>query len=64
RGMRVVHTEAALAGAIATTRREAGAAFGNDVVYMEKYLAQPRHIEFQVLGDGEGQAIHLGERDC
>ena len=62
--MRVVHTEAALAGAIATTRREAGAAFGNDVVYMEKYLAQPRHIEFQVLGDGEGQAIHLGERDC
>ncbi|MDD3651386.1 acetyl-CoA carboxylase biotin carboxylase subunit [Immundisolibacter sp.] len=64
RGMRVVHTEAALGGAIATTRREAGAAFGNDVVYMEKYLAQPRHIEFQVLGDGEGQAIHLGERDC
>jgi acetyl-CoA carboxylase biotin carboxylase subunit len=64
RGMRVVHTEAALAGAIATTRREAGAAFGNDVVYMEKYLAEPRHIEFQVLGDGEGQAIHLGERDC
>ena len=64
RGMRVVHTEAALNGSIATTRREAGAAFGNDVVYMEKYLARPRHIEFQVLGDGEGQAIHLGERDC
>ncbi len=64
RGMRVVHTEAALNGAISTTRREAGAAFGNDVVYMEKYLGQPRHIEFQVLGDGEGQAIHLGERDC
>jgi acetyl-CoA carboxylase biotin carboxylase subunit len=64
RGMRVVHTEAALNSSIATTRREAGAAFGNDVVYMEKYLGQPRHIEFQVLGDGEGQAIHLGERDC
>jgi len=64
RGMRVVHTEAALNSSIATTRREAGAAFGNDTVYMEKYLAQPRHIEFQVLGDGEGQAIHLGERDC
>jgi len=64
RGMRVVHTEAALSGAIATTGREAGAAFGNPVVYMEKYLTQPRHIEFQVLGDGEGQAIHLGERDC
>ena len=64
RGMRVVHTEAALNGAIATTGREAGAAFGNPVVYMEKYLTQPRHIEFQVLGDGEGAAIHLGERDC
>ena len=64
RGMRVVHTEAALNSSIATTRREAGAAFGNDIVYMEKYLGQPRHIEFQVLGDGEGQAIHLGERDC
>ena len=64
RGMRVVHTEAALNSAIATTGREAGAAFGNPVVYMEKYLTQPRHIEFQVLGDGEGQAIHLGERDC
>ncbi len=64
RGMRVVHTEAALGAAISTTRREAGAAFGNDVVYMEKYLTQPRHIEFQVLGDGEGEAIHLGERDC
>ena len=64
RGMRVVHTEAHLANAITMTRSEARAAFGNDQVYMEKYLENPRHIEIQVLADGLGQAIHLGERDC
>jgi acetyl-CoA carboxylase biotin carboxylase subunit len=64
RGMRVVHAEAALIGAISLTRTEARNAFGNDTVYMEKFLGKPRHIEFQVLGDGEGNAIHLGERDC
>jgi len=64
RGMRVVHAEAALLAAISLTRTEAKNAFNNDVVYMEKYLDRPRHIEFQVLGDGEGDAIHLGERDC
>src|SRR5690606_30674721 len=64
RGMRVVHTEAALANAISTTRSEAGAAFGNDMVYMEKFLENPRHVEIQVLADGQGNAIHLGERDC
>ena len=64
RGMRVVHAEAALSGAISLTKAEAGSAFNNDVVYMEKFLEAPRHIEFQVLGDGEGNAIHLGERDC
>ena len=64
RGMRVVHTEAALSGAISLTRSEAGAAFGNDTVYVEKYLDHPRHVEVQVLADGEGNAIHLGERDC
>jgi len=64
RGMRVVHAEAALAGAISLTRTEARNAFNNDVVYMEKFLEKPRHVEFQVLGDGEGNAIHLGERDC
>ncbi|MDH3981193.1 MAG: acetyl-CoA carboxylase biotin carboxylase subunit [Gammaproteobacteria bacterium] len=64
RGMRVVHAEAALLGAISLTRTEAKNAFNNDVVYMEKFLQTPRHIEFQVLGDGEGDAIHLGERDC
>ena len=64
RGMRVVHTEAALANAIATTKSEAKAAFGNDMVYMEKFLENPRHIEIQVLADGQGGAIHLGERDC
>jgi acetyl-CoA carboxylase biotin carboxylase subunit len=64
RGMRVVHAEAALSGAISLTRTEAQNAFNNSVVYMEKYLEKPRHIEFQVLGDGEGNAIHLGERDC
>jgi acetyl-CoA carboxylase biotin carboxylase subunit len=64
RGMRVVHTEAALLNAIAMTRAEAAAAFNNDTVYMEKYLDNPRHIEFQVLADEHGNAIHLGERDC
>jgi acetyl-CoA carboxylase biotin carboxylase subunit len=64
RGMRVVHAEAALVGAISLTRAEAQGAFNNDTVYMEKFLERPRHIEFQVLGDGEGNAIHLGERDC
>jgi acetyl-CoA carboxylase biotin carboxylase subunit len=64
RGMRVVHAEAALLGAISLTRTEARNAFNNDVVYMEKFLQTPRHVEFQVLGDGEGNAIHLGERDC
>lgn len=64
RGMRVVHTECHLLNAIALTRSEAKAAFNNPIVYMEKFLENPRHIEFQVLGDGEGQAIHLGERDC
>ena len=64
RGMRVVHTESHLLNAVAMTRTEARAAFGNDCVYMEKYLENPRHIEIQVLADGEGNAIHLGERDC
>jgi len=64
RGMRVVHSEAALLNAIALTRAEAGAAFNNDVVYMEKFLDHPRHVEFQVLADEHGNAIHLGERDC
>lgn len=63
RGMRVVHTEAALVNAIATTKQEAKAAFGNDMVYMEKFLENPRHVEIQVLADGQGNAI-LGERDC
>ncbi|MDR7192351.1 acetyl-CoA carboxylase biotin carboxylase subunit [Luteimonas terrae] len=64
RGMRVVHTEAALVNAIATTKQEAKAAFSNDMVYMEKFLENPRHVEIQVLADGQGNAIHLGERDC
>jgi len=64
RGMRVVHTEAALASAISLTKAEAGAAFGNDTLYMEKFLEDPRHIEFQILADSHGNAIHLGERDC
>ncbi|MGH8195915.1 MAG: acetyl-CoA carboxylase biotin carboxylase subunit [Woeseiaceae bacterium] len=64
RGMRVVHSEASLAGAIAVTQAEARAAFGNGTVYMEKFLEKPRHIEFQVLADAHGNAIHLGERDC
>src|SRR5687768_15311253 len=64
RGMRVVHTEAHLHNAIATTKTEAKAAFGNDMVYMEKFLENPRHVEIQVLADGQGNAVHLGERDC
>jgi acetyl-CoA carboxylase biotin carboxylase subunit len=64
RGMRVVHSETTLLGAISLTKAEAGAAFGNDTVYMEKFLENPRHIEFQVLADTHGNAIHLGERDC
>ncbi len=64
RGMRTVHAEASLLNAVALTRAEAGAAFGNDTVYMEKFLENPRHVEFQVLSDQHGNAIHLGERDC
>ena len=64
RGMKLAHGEADLAVSLATARAEAKAAFGDDAVYMEKYLAEPRHIEIQVLGDGQGRAIHLGERDC
>lgn len=64
RGMRVVHSESNLLNAIALTQNEAKAAFNNPIVYMEKFLENPRHIEFQVLGDGKGKAIHLGERDC
>jgi len=64
RGMRTVHSEANLMSAITVTRSEALSAFGNGTVYMEKFLETPRHVEFQVLADGEGAAIHLGERDC
>ncbi|GAB4396717.1 MAG: acetyl-CoA carboxylase biotin carboxylase subunit [Rhodoferax sp.] len=64
RGMRVVHTEAALINAVAMTKNEAGAAFGNPAVYMEKYLQNPRHIEIQVLADKYKNVVHLGERDC
>lgn len=64
RGMRVVRTEAALHNAVTTTRAEAEAAFGNGTVYMEKFLEKPRHVEFQILADNHGNAIHLGERDC
>ena len=64
RGMRVVHTEAALTTAVQITRAEAQAAFGNPTLYMEKFLEDPRHIEFQVLADKFKNAIHLGERDC
>ena len=64
KGMRVVHSDGTLLNAIAMTRAEAKAAFNNDIVYMEKYLQNPRHIEFQVLADEHGNAIHLGERDC
>jgi acetyl-CoA carboxylase biotin carboxylase subunit len=64
RGMRVVHTEAALLNAVSMTKNEAGAAFGNPEVYMEKYLENPRHVEIQVLADEHKQAVWLGERDC
>ncbi len=64
RGMRVVHTDASLLNAIGVTQSEALAAFGNDQVYMEKFLEKPRHIEFQVLADNYGNVVHLGERDC
>ncbi len=64
RGMRVVHTEAALLSSVEMTKAEAQSAFGNPMVYMERYLQKPRHIEFQVLADEHGNAIHLGERDC
>lgn len=64
RGMRVVHTEAAIINSVAMTKAEAEAAFGNATVYMEKYLETPRHVEFQVLADGQGNAIHLWDRDC
>jgi acetyl-CoA carboxylase biotin carboxylase subunit len=64
RGMRVVHTEAALNNAVTMTRSEAGAAFGNPMVYMEKFLENPRHIEIQILADSFKNAVWLGERDC
>jgi acetyl-CoA carboxylase biotin carboxylase subunit len=64
RGMRVVREKSELASGLAAARAEAKAAFGDDTLYLEKYLARPRHIEIQVLGDGKGGAIHLGERDC
>ncbi len=64
RGMRVVHTEAALINAVQMTKAEAGAAFGNPAVYMEKFLQNPRHVEIQVLADQHKNAVYLGERDC
>ncbi|EPE37476.1 acetyl-CoA carboxylase biotin carboxylase subunit [Candidatus Photodesmus anomalopis] len=64
RGMRVVKSESELIQAIALTRSEAKLAFGNDSLYMEKFLGNPRHIEIQIISDGKGSAIHLGERDC
>lgn len=64
RGMRVVHKEEDLIKSIRMTRTEAAAAFGNSMVYMEKFLTNPRHVEIQVLSDGQGNAIHLGDRDC
>jgi len=64
RGMRVVHSESNLIKSIQLTRSEAGSAFGNDMVYMEKFLEHPRHIEIQVLADEHGNVIYLGERDC
>ncbi len=64
RGMRVVHTEAHLGNAVQVTKSEAAAAFGDATVYMEKFLEKPRHVEVQVLADGQGNAIHLYDRDC
>ena len=64
KGMRVAHTEAALLNAWQLTRNEAQASFGDDAVYLERYLERPRHIEFQILADTHGQVIHLGDRDC
>jgi acetyl-CoA carboxylase, biotin carboxylase subunit len=64
RGMKVARSASELSLALSTARAEAQAAFGDDAVYIEKYLERPRHIEIQVLGDGKGHAIHLGERDC
>lgn len=64
RGMKVAMTEDDLDNALSTARSEAKAAFGDDAVYLERYLAKPRHIEIQVFGDGKGNAVHLGERDC
>jgi acetyl-CoA carboxylase, biotin carboxylase subunit len=64
RGMRVVHSDGALLNAVTLTKSEAQAAFGNPTVYMEKFLEHPRHIEFQVLADGHGNAVHLFDRDC
>ncbi len=64
RGMKVIPDAASLPGLVAQAKQEAKAAFGDDTVYLEKYLSEPRHIEFQIFGDGKGGAIHLGERDC
>ena len=64
RGMKVAKTEADIENAIVTAQTEAKAAFGDDAVYLEKYLVTPRHIEVQIFGDGQGNAVHLGERDC
>jgi len=64
RGMRVVHSEAALLNSIHVTKAESKAAFGDDTVYMEKFLLNPRHVEIQVMSDGQGNAVHLGDRDC
>lgn len=64
RGMRVVHTEASLWNAIQVTKSEAKAAFGDDTVYMEKYLQNPRHVEVQIISDGQGNTVHLFDRDC
>ncbi|HEY6130585.1 MAG TPA: acetyl-CoA carboxylase biotin carboxylase subunit [Halioglobus sp.] len=64
RGMRVVHNEAALLSSVQVTQSEAAAAFGSAIVYLEKFLQKPRHVEIQVLADGQGNAVHLGDRDC
>ena len=64
RGMRVVHEESALISSLQLTRQEAKNAFGNDTVYFEKFIKNPRHIEVQIIADGKGNAIHLGTRDC